>query len=70
MNHKEYEVAKEIVRTLEQKLQVAFPDKETAYIAIHLLGAKRTVMASIRSDAIENMMDEETDRLTKLIMKA
>ena len=69
MNHKEYEVAKEIVRTLEQKLQVAFPDKETAYIAIHLLGAKRTVMASIRSDAIENMMDEETDRLTQLIMK-
>ncbi|MCJ2146488.1 BglG family transcription antiterminator [Bacillus sp. B19-2] len=70
MNHKEYEVARAIVRTLEQKLQVGFPEKETAYIAIHLLGAKRTVMASIRSDTIENMMDEETDRLTQLIMKA
>ena len=28
MNHKEYEVARAIVRTLEQKLHVAFPEKK------------------------------------------
>ncbi|MFT0801799.1 BglG family transcription antiterminator [Bacillus swezeyi] len=68
MNHKEYEVAREIVRTLEEKLKVAFPEKETAYIAIHLLGAKRTAMAAINGDKMESFIDEETDRLTQLIM--
>src|SRR5690625_7366115 len=37
---REYEVAKEIVTEVEEKLQVDFPQEETAYIAIHLLGTR------------------------------
>ncbi|ASB86854.1 BglG family transcription antiterminator [Bacillus sonorensis] len=69
MNHKEYEVSRSIVRTLKEKLKVAFPEKETAYIAIHLMGAKRTAMAKIPSDKMEGFIDEETDRLTDLVME-
>jgi lichenan operon transcriptional antiterminator len=40
MEHKEYEVAAEIVREIENAFKIRFPKSETAYIAIHLLGTK------------------------------
>ncbi|MDI5789282.1 hypothetical protein PO124_15185 [Bacillus licheniformis] len=69
MNHKEYEVARAIVRTLEQSCTWRF-QKRNGLHRHPFAWRERTVMAAIRSGAIESMMDEEeTDRLTQLIMK-
>lgn len=69
MNHKEYGVSRKIVRALEEKLKVTFPEEETAYIAIHLMGAKRTAMAKLSKDKMEGFIDAETDRLTELMLE-
>lgn len=69
MNHKEYDVSRKIVRTLEEKLKVTFPEAEMAYISIHLMGAKRTAMAKLSKDKMEGLIDAETDRLTELMLE-
>ncbi|MBU5266994.1 BglG family transcription antiterminator [Virgibacillus proomii] len=40
VNQYEFAVAKKIVEDVETQLHIQFPDVETAYIAIHLLGTK------------------------------
>lgn len=52
----EYQVAKEIVKEIENAFQVTFPEVEVAYIAVHLLG---TNMLSQSSELIEQVMDQK-----------
>ncbi|MEK3905976.1 BglG family transcription antiterminator [Oceanobacillus sp. FSL W7-1309] len=56
LKQKEYKVAQEIVKEIEEKFQVEFPQLEVAYIAIHLLGTK---MLSQANDAVEEVIDED-----------
>lgn len=54
----EYQVAAEIVREVEEELQVDFPQEETAYIAIHLLGTKMLSQTNAGDKVVEQVMDE------------
>ncbi|MEG7283194.1 transcriptional regulator LicR [Bacillus sp. 0909A] len=68
LHQKEYQTAEAIVRELESALDVTFPEKETAYIAMHLLGTKR--MTQPQCGDGEFSIDEETDRLTAAMIEA
>ena len=59
IEQKEYQVAKEIVSEVEEKLQVDFPQEETAYIAIHLLGTKMLSQTTSGEKVVEQVMDQE-----------
>lgn len=55
----EYQVAAEIVSEVEEELQVDFPQEETAYIAIHLLGTKMLSQTNAGDKVMQQVMDEE-----------
>src|SRR5690625_5730188 len=55
---REYEVAKEIVTEVEEKLQVDCPPVETAYIAIHLLGTKLLSQTTSGDSDVEQVLDK------------
>ncbi len=56
VSQKEYQVAQEIVKEVEQFFQVTFPEEEIAYITIHLLGTK---ILKKTNEKVEQMMDED-----------
>ncbi len=62
-SQKEYEVAKNIVKEVEQIWQVSFPDIEVAYITIHLLGTKMINESLVSEKKIENIMDNNIKSL-------
>ncbi|NPC94591.1 transcription antiterminator [Bacillus sp. WMMC1349] len=66
MNDQEYRVACSIAQNLEKNLKVKFPTEETAYMAIHLLGAKRT---KVNHDDMNDFIDDETGRLADLLIE-
>ncbi|MCP9298043.1 transcriptional regulator LicR [Bacillus halotolerans] len=68
LHQKEYQAAEAIVKELESALSVTFPENETAYIAMHLLGTKR--MTQPQCGEGEFSIDEETDRLTAAMIEA
>ncbi|OIJ16635.1 PTS fructose transporter subunit IIA [Anaerobacillus alkalilacustris] len=70
VNKKEYEVAKEIVGEIEKSLNVVFPETETAYIAIHLLGTKMVVEEKISQKEIKSLMDDEIYKLVEKVLDA
>ncbi|MBA4603554.1 BglG family transcription antiterminator [Thermoactinomyces mirandus] len=65
---KEYMIAKEIVEEIEQKLKVSFSVNETAYLAIHLQGAKKVHSESEIEEA-KSILDEDIQQLTRNILK-
>ncbi|GAA0349055.1 BglG family transcription antiterminator [Oceanobacillus sp. FSL W7-1281] len=67
-NKKEYTIAKEIVSEIEQKLNVSFSVNETAYLAIHLQGTKKTHSDS-EIEEIKTILDEDIQQLTKIILE-
>ncbi len=65
INQKEYTVAQEIVKEIEETYQVEFPPSEVAYIALHLLGTK---LLSQANDVVEGVMDEEILHLVTMVL--
>lgn len=69
IDQKEYEVADKIVKKVEKKLQITFPEVEIAYIAIHLLGTKMISQTNLSEDNLEHVLDEEVYQLTSSILE-
>lgn len=65
---KEYIVAQEIVKKMEQKLNVSFSKNEVAYLAIHLQGTKK-MHSNSEMDEIENYLEEDIRQLTREILQ-
>lgn len=65
---REYAVAREIARLLDEKLGIALPDEEVAYIAIHLAG-KQTVYSAADDAEGEGLVisDEVWDVVTEVL---
>lgn len=53
----EYQSAEAIVKELESALSVTFPEQETAYIAIHLLGTKRMTQSQLEGKELTRLID-------------
>ncbi|RCX33862.1 MULTISPECIES: transcriptional regulator LicR [Bacillus amyloliquefaciens group] len=66
----EYQSAEAIVKELESALSVTFPEQETAYIAIHLLGTKRMTQSQLEGKELTRLIDGETSRLTEAMIEA
>ncbi len=65
----EYVVAHNIVDSIQKKFQVTFPEEETAYIAIHLLGTKMLTFDA-KGDKLEGVMEAEIlQTVTKMLEK-
>ncbi|TDL67496.1 transcription antiterminator [Rhodococcus qingshengii] len=67
-NQKEYGVANKIVREIEKRMKVAFPETEIAYIAIHLLGTRMIRHLNNKVGDIRNYIDKDIYRLTMEIL--
>jgi len=70
MEHKEYEVAAEIVREIENAFKIRFPKSETAYIAIHLLGTKMLNNSNHEEKEVKQFIDTNIYELTAAILEA
>ncbi len=70
MEHKEYEVAAEIVREIEKAFKVRFPKSETAYIAIHLLGTKMLNNGNHEEKEVKQFIDTNIYELTAAILES
>ncbi|MDL0434905.1 MULTISPECIES: BglG family transcription antiterminator [unclassified Niallia] len=68
LKEKEYAVSEKIVRTIEEELNVAFPETEIAYIAIHLLGTKLLTHHELTDGEVLEFIDESIMDLTKKIL--
>ncbi|MED3912460.1 BglG family transcription antiterminator [Peribacillus simplex] len=66
----EYEVAIEIVKGIEETFQIVFPEAETAYVAIHLLGLKMNSEISTSAKEVQNFIDKEIYDLTTSILES
>ncbi|MBT2668982.1 transcription antiterminator [Bacillus sp. ISL-4] len=66
----EYEVAIEIVKGIEETFQMVFPEVETAYVAIHLLGLKMNSDISTSAKEVQNFIDQEIYDLTTSILES
>ncbi|MFE4709101.1 BglG family transcription antiterminator [Peribacillus simplex] len=66
----EYEVAIEIVKGIEETFQIVFPEAETAYVAIHLLGLKLNSEISTSAKEVQNFIDKEIYDLTTSILES
>ncbi|MCG1027101.1 BglG family transcription antiterminator [Virgibacillus halodenitrificans] len=70
IEQKEYMVACEIVKDVEKEFSVKFPEEETAYIAIHLLGTKMLSHTKTDSKIVGRVLgDEISDLITTLLNK-
>jgi len=67
LEQKEYQVAKKIVRKIEEEFQIDFPEEETAYIAIHLLGIKMLLHTNAGDKVVEQVMEDE---ISEIVTKA
>lgn len=63
LEQKEYQVAKKIVREIEESLQIDFPKEETAYIAIHLLGIKMLLQTNAGDKVVEQVIEDEISEI-------
>ena len=59
LEQKEYKVAEKIVRKVEEKFQVDFPQEETAYIALHLLGTKIVTQMNTGNKTVQQVIEKE-----------
>ena len=66
LEQKEYQVAYEIVRKVEEKFHVDFPQEETAYIALHLLGTKILLQMNASDKIIKEVVEED---ISKVVVK-
>ena len=66
----EYEVAIEIVKGIEETFLIVFPEAETAYVAIHLLGIKMNSDISTSAKEVQNFIDKEIYDLTTSILES
>lgn len=67
-NQKEYGVANKIVREIEKRMKVAFPETEIAYVAIHLLGTRMIRHLNNKVGDLRNYIDKDIYRLTMEIL--
>lgn len=67
---KEYKSAEAIVKELESALSVTFPEHETAYIAIHLLGTKRMTQSQAEGKELTGLIDPQISQLTESMIEA
>lgn len=65
----EYKAAEEIVEAIEESLQIAFPQTEVAYIAIHLLGTKLVTHTDMDEENLQVLMDKEIYPLTLKVLE-
>ncbi|HLR68328.1 MAG TPA: BglG family transcription antiterminator [Virgibacillus sp.] len=65
---KEYQVAKNIVMEVEEKLEVDFPQAEIAYITIHLLGTKMLTQTNVGNKVVEQVLDDDINQLVMLAL--
>ncbi|MDN6641209.1 MAG: BglG family transcription antiterminator, partial [Tetragenococcus sp.] len=65
---KEYTVAREIVKEIEQKLNVSFSKNEIAYLAIHLQGTKK-MHSNSEMNEIESYLENDIQLLTREILQ-
>ncbi|WP_203248887.1 BglG family transcription antiterminator [Sporosarcina beigongshangi] len=63
VEQKEYQVASEIVRKVEEQFQVEFPQEETAYIALHLLGTKILLQMNATNKIIKEVVEEDISKI-------
>ena len=54
---KEYETSKEMVKEIERKFNIAIPNEEIEYIALHLLGAKSLYSDYMETDDLYHIVD-------------
>ncbi|XKE80169.1 BglG family transcription antiterminator [Oceanobacillus kapialis] len=67
---REYAVAQNIVSSVEDKFNVTFPNEETAYIAIHLLGTKMITHINGESKVMKHVIEEDIMQIvTKILEK-
>ncbi|PLT27543.1 BglG family transcription antiterminator [Peribacillus deserti] len=64
----EYDVAHRIIKNIEYKLDVRFPDTEIAYIAIHLLGTRTMANLNLEEAELQEYMDDDIHLLSKKIV--
>ncbi|WP_018923955.1 BglG family transcription antiterminator [Salsuginibacillus kocurii] len=69
VEQKEYQVAKQIIENVEDKLEMTFPDVEVAYIAIHLLGTKMLSQTNLSHEGVEHVLDESVYHMTLSILE-
>ncbi|WHZ03823.1 BglG family transcription antiterminator [Neobacillus sp. YX16] len=67
-NQKEYGVANKIVREIENRMKVDFPETEIAYVAIHLLGTRMIRHLNNIDGDLRNYIDKDIYRLTMEIL--
>ncbi|MGG3572304.1 BglG family transcription antiterminator [Bacillus gobiensis] len=69
VKQKEYEVAVQIVKSIEDDLHLVFPEAETAYIAIHLLGTKLASYTSEKELELQSFIGQDIYDLTSIILE-
>ncbi|MBF6632902.1 MAG: transcription antiterminator [Planococcus sp. (in: Bacteria)] len=67
LEQKEYKVAQNIVRKVQEKFAVHFPLEEVAYIAMHLLGTKIAAHPEAGEKAVQQVIQKE---ISGLVIKA
>ncbi|WP_375051312.1 BglG family transcription antiterminator [Virgibacillus sp. JSM 102003] len=68
IEQKEFKVAERIVKKVENKLGMIFPEEEVAYVAIHLLGTKM-VSVSGDDDEVDHLIESDTHYLVNAILE-
>lgn len=68
-SQKEYLVAQNIIRDLEVRFAVNFPQEEIAYIAIHLLGSSMVTSLNSKDSDIKDFIDQDIYQLTIAILE-
>jgi lichenan operon transcriptional antiterminator len=69
-NQKEYDVAIKVVREIENRMKVEFPETEIAYVAIHLLGTRMIRHLNKKEGDLRNYIDKDIYRLAMEILNA
>lgn len=63
----EFGIAKTIIQKLEEALSISFPEEETAYVAIHLLGTK---VVSRTEKNVHVLLGDEVNRILNKILES
>ncbi|SDQ17115.1 BglG family transcription antiterminator [Virgibacillus salinus] len=70
IKQKEFKVAERIVKKVENKLGMTFPEEEVAYVAIHLLGTKMvSVSGTGEDDQVDHLIETDTHHLVNAILE-
>ena len=68
-DQREYLVAKQIVKQVEDTFHVQFPQAEIAYIAIHLLGTKMFSQTNDADEVVEQVLEGDMHQLVMVVLE-